>query len=266
MLTALLYFLACGAFAGAFAGLLGVGGGVIIVPLLSFVFPLIGVAPECVHHLALGTCLSSIIVTSISSARAHNARGAVRWDIFKAISPGILLGTFIGGLVASDIPNNYLRGFFVVFLYAVSLEMLFMEKPQSARQLPSAWGISGVGSIIGLISSFVGIGGGTMSIPFMTFCSVPMRTAVGTSAAIGLPIALAGALGYIIGGFNTPNLPEFSLGYVHILGFVGLSAASFFTAPLGARLAHSLPVPVLKRFFAIFAFCIASKMLWNLLH
>ncbi len=265
MLTSLLVFLAGGAVAGVFAGLLGVGGGVIIVPLLSFIFPLLAIAPEHIHHLALGTSLASIMVTSISSARAHNARGAVRWDILKAITPGILLGTFAGGLVAAHIPQTYLRSFFVVFLYLVAIEMLLGKKPTGARELPRPLGISGVGTGIGLLSSFVGIGGGTMSVPFMTFCSVPMHTAVGTSSAIGFPIAVAGTLGYILGGYGIEGLPEYTFGYVHILAFAGIALASFITAPLGAKLAHSLPVPVLKRFFAVFLLFIATRMLWNLI-
>ncbi len=265
MLTSLACFLVGGAIAGIFAGLLGVGGGIIIVPLLSFIFPLLLVPQEFVHHLALGTSLASIMITSIASARAHNARGAVRWDIFKAITPGILLGTFIGGLVAAYIPDAYLRSFFVVFLYIVALEMLLGKKPSGARELPSPLGISGVGSGIGLLSSFVGIGGGTMSVPFMTFCSVPMHTAVGTSSAIGFPIAVAGTLGYILGGYGIQGLPEYTLGYVHLLAFAGIAIASFITAPLGAKLAHSLPVPVLKRFFAFFLLFVATRMLWNLI-
>ncbi len=265
MFFSLVCFLAGGAVAGVFAGLLGVGGGIIIVPLLSVLFPLFGVAPEHIHHLALGTSLATIMITSISSARAHNARGAVRWDIFKTISPGILLGTFGGGLVAAYIPDTYLRSLFVVFLYVVALEMLFGKKPQGSRPLPGTAGMSAVGGGIGLLSSFVGIGGGTLSVPFMTFCSVPMHTAVGTSSAIGFPIAVAGTLGYILGGYNVEGLPDFTLGYVHLLAFVGIAVASFFTAPLGARLAHALPVAVLKRFFAVFLLFVASRMLWNLL-
>ncbi len=282
MFTALLCFLAGGAIAGIFAGLLGVGGGIIIVPLLSFLFPLLNIPPEYVYHLALGTSLASIMVTSISSAKAHNARGAVRWDIFKAITPGILLGTFVGGLVASHLPSFYLKSFFVAFLYFVAFDMLFGKKKNASKtsqplesatndnkgtseeRLPTSLGMSCVGTVIGLVSSFVGIGGGTLSVPFMNFCRVPLHTAVGTSAAIGFPIALAGTLGYIVGGFGMPNLPEFTLGYVHLLAFVGLATASYFTAPFGAALAHKVSVPTLKRFFAVFLICVASRMLWNL--
>ncbi len=265
MLISLGIFLLCGTIAGVFAGLLGVGGGIVIVPILSVVFPAMGVAPEYVHHMALGTSLASIMVTSIASARAHHGRGAVRWDIFKNITPGILIGTFLGGLVAAHIPSTSLKAFFVVFLYIVALEMLFAKKPTGARQLPKPIGISGVGGVIGLLSSFVGIGGGTMSVPFMSYCSVPIHTAVGTSSAIGFPIALAGTISYMIGGYGLPNLPEGAIGYVNMIAFAGLALASFFTAPLGAKLAHSLPVSTLKRFFAIFLILMATRMLWALL-
>ncbi len=270
MLFSLICFLAAGAVAGVLAGLLGVGGGIIIVPILSLIFPLLAIPPDMIHHLALGTSLASIMVTSISSAKSHHAKGAVRWDIVKAITPGILLGTFAGGLVATHIPSSYLKVVFIIFLYFVALNMLLQKKnvtensAEYQEKLPSPLGISSVGTGIGLISSFVGIGGGTMSVPFMDFCKIPLRTAVGTSAAIGFPIAVAGTLGYITGGYSVENLPPYTLGYVHLLAFAGLAAASFFTAPLGAKLAHSLPVPTLKRFFALFLICVASRMLWNL--
>lgn len=265
MLSSLLVYLACGAGAGVLAGLLGVGGGIVIVPLLAVILPMQGVAPQYVQHLALGTSLASIVVTSISSTRAHNRLGAVRWDIWKAITPGILLGTFLGGLVAAALPTNFLKAFFICFLYFVSVQMLMDLKPKASRELPGTWGISGVGGIIGLVSSFVGIGGGSLSVPFMAFCNIPMHTAVGTSAAIGFPIAVAGTLGYIIGGWGTPGLPAETLGYVHLLAFAGLAVASYFTAPIGARLSHALPVRTLKRFFAIFLIVVATRMLWTII-
>ncbi len=265
MLISLGVFLLCGAVAGVFAGLLGVGGGIIIVPILTAVFSWMDILPNHIHHLSLGTSLATIMITSISSARAHNSRGAVRWDIVKSIAPGILLGTFLGGLVAADIPDAYLKGIFVCFIYFIAVDMLIGKKPSGQRQLPGTIGISIVGGVIGVVSSFVGIGGGTMSVPFMSFCSIPMHTAVGTSSAIGFPIALAGTLGYIVGGWDVPDLPDFTLGYVHIIAFLGIATASFFTAPVGAKLAHKLPVQTLKKFFAIFLFVIASKMLWGIL-
>lgn len=265
MLLSVLVFLACGTVAGVLAGLLGVGGGIVIVPMLAMIFPWLGVPAPYVQHLALGTSLASIIVTSISSSRAHNKRGAVRWDIFKAITPGILIGTFVGGVFAAGIPAVYLKAFFVCFLYFVAVQMLMDFKPKASRDLPGTLGISAVGGGIGLVSSFVGIGGGTLSVPFMSFCNIPMHTAVGTSAAIGFPIAVAGTLGYIVGGWNVPDLPAGALGYVHILAFACLASASFFTAPFGAKLAHKLPVTTLKRFFALFLLIVATRMLWGIL-
>ena len=265
MITSMLVFLASGAVAGVLAGLLGVGGGIVIVPMLALILPWQGVPAQYVQHLALGTSLASIIVTSISSSRAHHSRGAVRWDIWKSITPGILVGTFLGGLVAAEMPIAFLKGFFVCFLYFVALQMLLDLKPKASRDLPGALGTSAVGGGIGLISSFVGIGGGTLSVPFMSLCNVPMHTAVGTSAAIGFPIAVAGTLGYIVGGWGMPDLPPGALGYVHVLAFAGLAFASFFTAPLGAKLAHKLPVKTLKRFFAVFLLIMATRMLWALL-
>ena len=265
MVLSLFIFLLCGAFAGILAGLLGVGGGLVIVPMLVFIFPLLGVPPEYVQHLALGTSLASIIVTSISSSRAHHARGAVDIVLFKNITPGILVGTFCGGLIAACMPILVLKSFFVGFIYFVALQMLLSLKPKATRELPGVVGTTGVGSIIGIISSFVGIGGGTLTVPFLTFCNMPMHKAVGTSAAIGFPIAVAGTLSYIISGWNMPNLPATSIGYVHGLAFIGLASASFFTAPLGAKLSHSLPVKTLSRFFASFLFVVATRMLWDVI-
>lgn len=264
MLLTIMIFLACGAVAGVLAGLLGVGGGIVIVPMLAIILPMQGVPAAHVQHLALGTSLASIMFTSIASSRAHAKRGAVRWDIWRAVSPGILLGTFVGGLVASGLPTLYLKAFFVFFLYFVSVQMLLDIKPKASRDLPGLPGMSAVGGGIGLVSSFVGIGGGTLSVPFMTFCNVPMHTAVGTSAAIGFPIAVAGTLGYVVGGWNISDLPTGTLGYVHVLALVGLASASFCTAPFGAKLSHALPIKTLKRGFALFLLLVASRMLWGL--
>ena len=263
-MTALLVYLVCGAFAGVLAGLLGVGGGIVIVPMLSLVFPWQGVPPELVQLMALGTSLASIIFTSIASFRAHNKRGAVRWDIWRGVTPGILVGTFVGGFLAAALPTFFLKGFFVCFIFYVAIQMLLDLKPKPSRHLPGLPGMSTVGSGIGLVSSLVGIGGGTLSVPFMTWCNVPMHTAVGTSAAIGFPIALAGALSYVWNGLGVAGLPPFSLGYVSLTALLGLASASYFTAPLGAKLAHSLPVPKLKRFFALFLLVMGTRMLWGL--
>jgi uncharacterized membrane protein YfcA len=262
VLVSLMVYLACGLVAGVLAGLLGVGGGLVIVPMLVFIFPSQGVPAELVQIMALGTSLATIVITSVSSFRAHDKRGAVRWDIWRSITPGILIGTFGGGFVAAALPMMFLRGFFVCFVYYVSVQMFLDLKPKAGRQLPGTFGMSGVGGAIGAVSSLVGLGGGTLSLPCMTYCNVPMHTAVGTSAAIGFPIAVAGTLSYIWNGLSVPNLPPHSLGYVSLTALAGIAAASYCTAPLGVKLAHSLPVSKLKRFFAVFLFCVATRMLW----
>jgi len=264
-MMALLVYLACGLVAGILAGLLGVGGGLVIVPMLVFVFPWQEVPAELIQIMALGTSLASITITSIASFRAHDKRDAVRWDIWRTITPGILIGTFGGGFLADALPLSFLRGFFVCFAYYAAAQMFLDFKPQASRHLPGTPGMNGAGGVIGVVSSLVGIGGGSLSIPFMTYCNVPMHTAIGTSAAIGFPIAVAGTLSYIWNGLSAPNLPPYSLGYIHLMALAGIVSASYFTAPLGAKLSHSLPVKKLKRIFAVFLFCIATHMLWTIL-
>lgn len=264
MLLSLLIYLACGAVVGVIAGLLGVGGGTVIVPILVAVFPWQGVPPEYVQQLALGTSLASIMFTSVSSARAQHKRGAVRWDIFFRITPGILLGTFCGGLIATHLPTMFLKVFFICFLFAISAQMMTNYRPPATRNMPGVFGTVSAGGVIGLVSSFVGIGGGSLSVPFMTYCNVPIHTAVGTSSAIGFPIAVAGTLGYIVGGWGRPGLPPETLGFVHIWALFGIAAASCITAPIGVRISHALPTAKLKRAFAVFLMIIGLKMLFDL--
>lgn len=259
-----LLYLATGAFAGVLAGLLGVGGGLVIVPLLTFVFTSQHLPPSHILHFALGTSLASIIFTSISSFRAHHRRGAVNWSVVKGISIGILTGTFFGSWVAAQLSTGFLKGFFVVFLYYVAAQMLLDIRPAPSRSLPGSGGMFGAGNVIGGVSSLVGIGGGSLSVPFLVWCNLPMHNAVGTSAAIGFPIAVAGAAGYIVNGLGNSALPEWSLGFVYLPALVGIAAASVLTAPLGARLAHSLPVARLKKAFAILLLIMGTRMLLSL--
>lgn len=265
MITTIAVYLGCGAVVGVLAGLLGVGGGTVIVPILVSVFPWQGVPPQYVQQMALGTSLASIMFTSISSARSHHARGAVNWKIFREITPGILVGTFFGGILATHLPTLFLKIFFICFLFAISAQMLSNYHPPASRNMPGFVGTSSAGGVIGLASSFVGIGGGSLSVPFMTWCNIPIHTAVGTSAAIGFPIAVAGTLGYIVGGWGRPDLPAASLGFINLWALFGIACASCLTAPLGVRLSHSLPTKKLKRFFAIFLILVALKMLWDLI-
>lgn len=257
----LISYLALGSFAGILAGLLGVGGGLVIVPVLVYLFTAQGMPSPVIVHLALGTSLASIMFTSISSLRAHHARGSVDWRIFRRITPGILAGTFGGSWVAAQLSTPFLKGFFVAFLFYVALQMLLHVKPRPTRQLPEAAGMFGAGSLIGGISSLVGIGGGSMSVPFMVWCNIPMHTAIGTSASIGFPIALAGAAGYLVNGLSALGRPPASLGFIYLPALFGISIASILTAPLGARLAHTLPVPSLKKAFALLLLLMGTKML-----
>lgn len=261
----ILMYLAVGLIAGVLAGLLGVGGGVVIVPMLVFCFVQQGVQAEVIMHLALGTSLASIIFTSISSFMSHHKHGAVEWVIVKRIVPGILIGTFLGTFVASRLSTGFLKAFFCFFLYAVATQMLLNKKPKATRELPEIGGMFGVGSVIGVVSALVGIGGGSLSVPFMIWCNVPAHRAIGTSAAIGFPIAVAGALGYMINNLHGVGLPEHSIGFVYLPALAAIVCTSVLTAPLGAKLAHSLPVDKLKRTFALFLYAVATKLAWGLL-
>lgn len=256
-------YLALGAFAGFMAGLLGVGGGAIMVPVLTSIFLAEGFARSEVVHLALGTSMAAIVFTSISSLRAHHAHGAVLWRVVAGITPGILLGTFLATFIAARVPTTALALFFAVFMSYVALQMLLNIKPKPHRELPGPFGLSTVGVGIGGVSALVAIGGGALSVPFMTWCNVKPQHAIGTSAAIGLPIALAGTAGYLLNGWGHPNLPPASLGFVHLPALAFVVAMSVATAPLGAKMAHRLPVAALKRIFAGMIMLLVTKMLWN---
>jgi uncharacterized protein len=254
-------YLVLGAFVGFFAGLLGVGGGGIMVPMLTTLFAAQGFPHEHLVHLALGTSMAAIVMTSIASLRAHHAHGAVRWDIVRGVTPGVLLGTFAGTFIASRVASAPLAIFFACFMAYVAVQMVLNIKPKPSRELPDSAGLAGVGAGIGLVSALVAIGGGSLSVPFMTWCNVKMQNAIGTSAAIGLPIALAGAAGYLVNGWGAASLPDWSVGYVYLPALLLVSLVSSFTAPFGARLAHRLPVGILKKIFAAVLILLSVKML-----
>ncbi|GAB1391973.1 sulfite exporter TauE/SafE family protein [Rhodocyclaceae bacterium] len=257
-------YLILGAVAGFFAGLLGVGGGAIMVPVLALMFAAQGFPEAHLMHLALGTSLATIVFTSISSLRAHHRHGAVQWPIVRAIAPGILIGTFLGAQLASVMPTRPLAIFFTVFMSYVAFQMLANIKPKPARQLPGPLGMFAVGNGIGTISALVAIGGGSLSVPFMTWCNVKMHHAIGTSAAIGLPIAVAGTLGYLVGGHGAIGLPAGSFGYIYLPALAACVAMSMLTAPLGAKAAHQLPVATLKKIFAGVILLLLAKMVHGL--
>ena len=265
MTTIILMYALVGAIAGVLAGLLGIGGGLVIVPMLVFCFVRQGIPDAVIMHVALGTSLASIMFTSVSSFRAHHKRGAVHWSVVRKIVIGIFTGTFIGSCIAAQLSTRFLKGFFVVFLYYVALQLLTNKKPKPSRQIPGNVAMFGVGNVIGIVSSLVGIGGGTLSVPFMIWCNMAVHHAIGTSAAIGFPIAIAGTIGYIYNGLNAVDLPPLSIGYVYLPALVGIVVTSMLTAPLGVRLAHSLPVDRLKRVFAVLLLVMGTRMLIGIL-
>lgn len=245
-------YLLLGAFAGTIAGLLGVGGGLIIVPVLVFVFTRFQLESEVIVHLAVGTSLATIVFTAISSVRAHHLRGAVQWQVFWKFAPGIVLGALLGSLVAEWMPAHVLRRFFAVFEWLVAVQMLIGLRPTPGRQVPGIPAMLGMGGLIGAISAVVGIGGGTLTVPFLVWCNLRIQEAVATSSACALPIAIAGTAGFVMTGWGNPQLPGYSLGYVYLPAFLGIILASMLFAPLGAWLAHRLPAKTLRNFFAIF--------------
>lgn len=256
-------YLLLGLFVGLFAGMLGIGGGMVLVPLLVFLFSAQDFPADRVLHLALGTSLTTIVFTSLSSIRAHHFRGAVRWDIFRSAAPGLVIGTLGGSLIADWLDARVLASVFVIFVSYSAIQMIMNTKPEPTRRLPGRVGMALGAAGIGVISSLVGAGGGVLSIPLMVMCNVQMRNAVGTSAALGFPISIAGAIGYAYTGFGNTDLPPMSLGYVYLPALAAIVIGTFITVPLGARLAHTMPVTLLKRIFAVLLFLLAGRMLWS---
>ncbi|AAZ18990.1 probable integral membrane protein, DUF81 family [Psychrobacter arcticus 273-4] len=256
------WFVIAGAFAGVCAGLFGVGGGMIIVPVLVWIFTAYHFSPEVVTHLAIGTSLATIIVTSISSLTAHNKRGGVRWDIWRNMALGLVIGSLIGAGVADAIDGDVLQAIIGVGALLISFRMLFFSnKEQPSKPLPPIGIQFGAGASIGLASSIFGIGGGSLTVPFLNWVGLSMKQSIGTAAACGLPIALAGAVGFAWFGKDMMNLPDGTIGFVHITGFLFISAASFITAKVGAKLAHQLPALMLKRAFGILLLFAGGQLL-----
>lgn len=256
-------FLATGAAAGLLAGLFGVGGGLIMVPALAWLLPRQGVGGAVAMQLAIGTSLAVIATTSISSTLAHHKRGGVRWPLLARFAPGLAAGAVIGAFIADALSGGTLKKIVGSGAVLVSLQMALSRPPAAAapQPPPGALELMGAGGVIGLLSSLIGIGGGSLTVPYMSLRGITMREAVGTAAACGVPIAWAGALGFMLAGHNEPALPPWTIGYVSLTGFAGIAAASVLTAPLGAKLAHTLPPKALKRAFALLLFVIGLKML-----
>ncbi|HEX4928957.1 MAG TPA: sulfite exporter TauE/SafE family protein [Burkholderiales bacterium] len=256
-----LAYLGIGVLVGFAAGLLGIGGGVVMVPLLVLVLASQGIAAEHLLHVALGTALAAMAFTSISSMRAHHAHGAVDWKIARAMSPGMLAGSFAAALAAGWIPTRPLAILFTALVFYAATQILLDLRPSTTRELPGTAGLFGAGAAIGAVSSLLAAGGAFLTIPFLAWCKVPLRRAIGTAAANGLPIALAGSAGYVLHGMRVPGLPAWSLGYVYLPALALVVATSIATAPLGARLAHRLPIKRLRQVFAVLLYGFALRML-----
>ena len=249
---------------GFLAGLLGIGGGMLMVPFITFILGKQGVASDLTVKMAIATSMATIMFTSLSSVYAHHKRGAVRWDIVKRLAPGIVLGSLVASMgIFALLKGTSLAIFFALFVGFSATQMFLDKKPAPARQMPGTAGQLAVGSGIGLLSGMVGAGGGFVSVPFMTWCNVAMHNAVATSAALGFPIALANVVGYVFSGQSVPNLPPASLGYVWLPALGVIALFSVMTAPWGARAAHNLPVKKLKRVFASLLYLLAGYMLWK---
>lgn len=257
-------YLATGLFTGLLSGLLGIGGGLIMVPILSFIFTQLGFSTAFIMQMALGTSLAVIVITSIASSRAHHTHHNVDWAIVKKITLGIVIGAFFGSLVAAKFDANLLKALFTIYVFLVALQILSDYAPNPWRILPSRLGLNFVGIVIGWVSSFVGIGGGTLSVPFLIYCNINTKRAIGTSSAIGLPIALAGAMGYVLSGLHVSNLPSHSLGFVYLPAFIIIALSSQISAPFGALLVQKLSVKKLKKIFAYLLLLIGLKMCFSL--
>jgi uncharacterized membrane protein YfcA len=255
-----LYF-AAGCAAGFCGGLLGIGGGLIVVPVLAMLFAAQQIAEPLVMPLALGTSLASIVFTSLSGIRAHHARQAVNWPLVRQMAPGLLLGAALGGVLSAHFSSIALKVSFLVFAVVAATQMLLARQPQAARTLPGKAPLFAAGGAIAGISSLVGCGGSSIAIPFMTWCSVPMRNAIGSASAFGLPVALAGTTTYMLIGWDKAGLPPMSLGFVHLPALIAITLGSTLAVPLGATLSHRLPVAALKKFFAFTMYAVAGKML-----
>lgn len=262
MLISAAIYIAVGAVAGFLAGLLGVGGGIVIVPMLSYVFLQQGYSAESVVHLAVGTSIATIAVTSMSALRAHHRRGSVEWAVFRNLAPWLVVGAVVGGAVADYFSTRQLLLLLAALELFVATQLAFSFGMSTGRSMPSRLGLAVMGLTVGSISTTAGVGGGVLLVPLFLWFSMPIRTAVGTSSACGFPISVAGGLVFLSYGFTESVHEAWSFGYVHLPAFIGIALASVVAAPFGVSAAHRLPIRWLRRVFAVFLFILAARILW----
>lgn len=261
-------YLLIGAVVGFMAGLLGIGGGMVLVPILLFAFGAQGTADgfpsEHRMHMALATGMATIPFTSASSMGAHHSRGGIDWGIVIGMLPGLVLGAALGPLVAGKVPGRPLEIFFAAFIFYAATSMFFNRKPKATRELPGRFGLGLVGGVVAFVSSFLAAGAAFMTIPFMTACNVPLKRALGTAAAIGFPLGLTASAGYVVAGLQAGPLPQYCLGFVYLPALGLIVLPSMLAAPLGARVSHRMPVRQLRIAFALTLYALSVRMLISL--
>ena len=265
ILAWMLAYLTTGAFVGFLAGLLGIGGGMTLVPVLAAMFTAQHFAPAHTVHLALGTGMASIVFTSSASVRTHHRLGGVDWSLVRRMGPSMVTGTLLSTALSGWVPQRALALSFAVIVYAGATQILFGRKPAAAGTTFGTPALIAIGLAIGVICGLVSAGGAFMTVPFMLFCGVAMTTAIGTGAALGVPVAVVGTIGYVVGGLHVADLPPLALGFVDGPALLGIVAGSMLTAPWGARAAHRMPVAALRRIFASLLYILATKMAWTYL-
>ena len=261
----MLAYFATGAFVGVLAGMLGIGGGMTLVPILAAMFAAQQFAPDHTVHLALGTGMASVMFTSTASVRTHHRLGGVDWSLVRRLGPAMAVGTLLSTALSGWVPQRALALCFAVIVYAGATQILLGRKPAPGRTLPGTPALVAIGLGVGVVCGLVSAGGAFLTVPLMLFCGVAMTTAIGTGAALGVPVAMVGTLGFVFSGWQVADLPPLALGFVHGPALLGIVAGSMLTAPWGARAAHRLPVPMLRRIFAGLMYVLATKMAWSYL-
>lgn len=256
--------LGLGAIVGFMAGLLGIGGGLIIVPALLYLLPWVGIESSQLTHVAIATSLASIILTSFSSATAHHKRGNVPWELFKPMFPGIIVGALASGFISEKIASEHLQQAFSIFVILMAIQMAFPFKPKANSKVPAFAIMFIVSMFIAVIAGLMGIGGGVLLVPFLSYCGLQMRQAFGFSSVTGFFIAIAGSIGYVIAGLNAPDLPEGTIGFIYLPALVGIVMSSMIIAPIGVKAASVWPTSILKNIFAIFLMVVGLKLaIWS---
>ena len=254
-------YLAVGVFVGFFSGLLGIGGGAAMVPLLAFIFSAKGFAAEYVVHLALGTCVAAIMFTAVSSARSHHRHKAVNWDILRRLFPGVVVGALAGAALARFLNARLLAIMFTALVYYAATLMLIERKAEPKRERVGSAMMWGMGSIVGLFSTLTATGGAAMVVAYLVRRNISVHEAIGTASAASLCLAFAGTIGYVVSGSTVPGRPEWSVGFVYLPALALIVLMSTLFAPVGAAVAHRTPGRTLRRVFALILFALATSML-----